>query len=264
LKNKKEAEVKKTVRAPSAYILTGDNSRRVSGDFIDDHAEPPPVASVADLGIQGRMFVSLEDIDVLLIQLHLGIPFQIHSCARSRNALVTTPSPLLIRHASLLFLPLLSPQSLISPIAQGYEMPEDMDESHSDKEEDTKKKGGIYADVDFNRPLEPHENLPVQQHRIVVSAPTQKEEPASSSKRSKDSKRRSRRHRDKDGKHREKDKGEGSRRSRHKSRHVLRFCSSLSATLLPRRTHLTLRSQPIARMIATSQAAAAAAAMSLR
>jgi hypothetical protein len=75
---------------------------------------------------------------------------------------------------------------------QGYEMPDDMDSSNSDKEEDARKKGGIYADVDLNRPLEPHENLPVQQHRIVAAP--KKEDAPSPSKR--EGKHRSSKHRD--------------------------------------------------------------------
>lgn len=50
----RESEVKKVHRPQSAYILTGENARRPSReDFIEEHAEPPPVASVADLGIHG-------------------------------------------------------------------------------------------------------------------------------------------------------------------------------------------------------------------
>lgn len=90
-------------------------------------------------------------------------------------------------------------------------MPEDMDSSNSDREE-KEQKGGIYADIDFNSPLEPHENLPVQQHRIVTATPKKEETPTSNKK-----ERRHRRHRGekddrkhKDGKHRS---------SRHRDKH---------------------------------------------
>jgi hypothetical protein len=54
----REAEVKKAYRPQSAYILTGENARRSSRDeFIEEHADPPPVASVADLGIHGNRYL---------------------------------------------------------------------------------------------------------------------------------------------------------------------------------------------------------------
>ncbi|ELR18756.1 adaptin subfamily protein [Acanthamoeba castellanii str. Neff] len=164
----RESEVKKVHRPQSAYILTGENARRPSReDFIEEHAEPPPVASVADLGIHD--------------------PFSRKVKKRSR------------RHSK-------------PVINKGYEMPEDMDDSNSDKDDDSKKKkGGIYADVDFTRPLEAHENLPVQQHRIVMSAPKKEEPP----KKDRDGKHRSSRHRDKDGKHRDRDGKDRKGRHRH-------------------------------------------------
>lgn len=65
---------------------------------------------------------------------------------------------------------------------KGFEMPEDMESSGSDKEEEKKQKIGIHADIDLSRPLEPHENLPVQQHRVVVSAPKKEESPSADKK----------------------------------------------------------------------------------
>lgn len=53
--DKHHTETKKVNRPQSAYILTGDNNRRPSReDFIEEHGDPPPVASVADLGIHGK------------------------------------------------------------------------------------------------------------------------------------------------------------------------------------------------------------------